>query len=95
MAQFDQRPKGTPPSQYFNFGVGWLTESGILNCMVNWKKNAKANKEQGYKLFLVPVDGAGDPIGEGEEITNFRIKQIERNDRTPETAPDYQVYSWK
>lgn len=95
MAQQQQRPKGERPGKYFNFGVGWLTDSGILNCMVNWQKNARANNGQAYKLFLVPVDGAGDPVGEGQEVTNFRIKQTVRTDKTPETAPDYSVYSWE
>jgi hypothetical protein len=97
MAQNQQRPKGERPSKYFNFGVAWLyEETGVLNCLVNWEKNKNANKGVGYKLFLVPVDETGNPTGEGEkEITNFRIKQVERTPKMPENAPGYQIYSWE
>ena len=84
------------PSKYFNFSVGWLNEEfGTLNFIVDYIKNKKANKGQGYKLYLVPVDDTGTPTDEGIEIKSFRVKQTEKNDRTPDKAPDYQAYAWE
>ena len=93
----NQKGNGVKPSQYFNFGVGWVMEdTGVLNCVVDATKNKKANKGQGYKLFLVPVDGAGDPIEGGEiEVTKFRVKRQDRDANTPESAPDFSCYAWK
>lgn len=80
--------------RYFNFGVGWLNEQyGTLNIVVDHIKNKGANKGQGYKLFLVPVGDDGQPTDEGIEINSFRVKQTERTAKTPEKAPDYQVYA--
>ena len=90
-----QPNKGDKPKRYFNFGVGWMNEGGVLTCYIDPKKNARANKDQGYKLFLVPVDGAGDPSGEGIEVSSFKVKQTERNSKTPESAPDYSAYTWE
>ena len=76
--QKSNKGSSSKPSQYFNFAVGWQNEeTGVLKLSVNHQKNARANKDQGYKLFLVPVDGAGDPVGEGIEVTNFNVKQVE------------------
>jgi len=91
-----QRKKGEKPSKYYNFGAGWyLEDSQMIQCSIDHLRNKKNNKDQGYKLFLVPVDDTGDPVGEGKEITVFRIKRNERTDKTPENAPDYQVYTWE
>lgn len=95
MAQQKQQ-QGKKPSKYYNFGVGWfLEESGLINLIVNWEKNKKANKGQGFKLFLVPVDETGNPSEEGIEIKNFRIKQTDKGQGVPDTAPDYQAYAWE
>ena len=84
------------PSKYYNFGAGWLFEdTGVINFDTTHSKNKRANKDQGYKLFLVPVDDTGDPVGEGIEVTKFRVKQIERGPKTPEKAPDFQAYAWE
>lgn len=81
------------PKRYFNFGVGWLNEEfGTLNFVVDPSKNKKANKGQGYKLFLVPVDDMGN-MGDGIEINAFRVKQTEKDQNAPAKAPDYQVYA--
>lgn len=87
-----QQPKKT----YYNFGVGWYKdEFDVLSFVVDSTKNAKANKGQAYKLFLVPVDGTGDPVDEGIEIKYFNVKKNARDDRTPSSAPEYQVYASK
>ena len=91
MAQQQQNNKA---KKYFNFGVGWLQEQfGTLNFVVDHTKNAKANKGQAYKLFLVPVDGTGDPEGDGIELKYFRVKETEKGPKAPQGAPDYQVYA--
>lgn len=95
--QKGNKGQGQKPSQYFNFGVGWvMDESEVLNCIVDYTKNKKANKGQGYKLFLVPVDDTGEPIaGQEIEVNKFRVKKTERDQNTPEQAPDYSCYAWK
>lgn len=97
MSKQQQKGNGQKPSQYFNFGVGWIMdESEVLNCVVDWNKNKKSNKGQGYKLFLVPVDDTGEPLSDQAiEVNKFRVKKTDKDGNTPEQAPDYSCYAWK
>jgi Tfp pilus assembly protein FimT len=80
-------------SKYYNFGSAWASDDGtLLSVQVDWTRNQKQNKGQGYKLFLVPVDDTGAPSGESVELSVFRLKP---NEKRTETSPDYQVYSWE
>lgn len=96
MSMFNKSNK-EKPSRYFNFGVGWLSEqSGLLTFVVNWEKNKKSNNGVGYKLYLVPVDETGNPLDEDSiEVKSFRVKETNKTNKTPEKAPDYQVYAWE
>jgi len=83
--------------EFFNFGAGWIYEdSGTVNCTVDWKQNQKKNKGQGFKMFLVPVDDTGEPdFDEAIETKYFRFRPVEKDNKAPENAPDYSLYTWK
>lgn len=93
--------KAQPKSDktFFNFGVGWEGQYDSINCSVDWEKNRKKNFKgtgKGYRMFLIPVDDTGELINEeAMEIRSFRFKKLEKDDSTPESAPDYTIYTWE
>lgn len=91
------KPTNQRPSKYFNFGSAWLSDDQtMINCQVSWERNKKANKGQGYKLFLVPVDDTGEPLSDqAKEITKFRLKKVEPAQNAPNGIPDFSCYSWE
>jgi hypothetical protein len=87
--------KGTKRT-FLNLGAAWQNDSGMINVIVDAEKNRKQNKAtgMGYKLFVVPVDGAGDcDFDEALEISKFTVKPSDN--QSNERAPTHSVFTWE
>lgn len=81
--------------EWINFGAGWDSEEyDAISCAADFKQNAKKNKGQGYKMFLMPVDATGEQSGDVVEVKYFRFKRADKDDKAPAGAPDYSFYTW-
>lgn len=85
------------PSKYITVASGWVDvdDDGSIKkigCNASHKKNAKSNKDQGYKLYAVPVDETGDPMGEGIEMTSFVVFPSGADKNQYPDAPDFRVF---
>lgn len=85
------------PSKYITFASGWmrLDEEGSITsirCSAEPKANSKANKGEGYKVFVYPVDESGDIIGDPVEVTNFVMTPTNVDKSQYENAPDFRVF---
>lgn len=84
-------------SKYITFASGWVDvdDDGSIKkigCNANFKKNAKSNKGQAYKIFAVPVDESGDPTDEGIEVNSFVVFPSNADKSQFPDAPDFRVF---
>lgn len=85
------------PNKYITFASGWvnLEDDGSIKsigCNADFKKNAKANKGEGYKVFVAPVDEQGEMIGNPVEVSSFAVVPSGADKNQHENAPDFRCF---
>lgn len=78
-------------SNYITFASGW-DKDNCISCSSDYERNAKANKGQGYKVFVVPVDETGEPSGDPMEVNNFALVPSGADKGKFPGAPDHRVF---
>ncbi len=85
------------PSKYITFASGWVDvdDDGSIKkigCNAAHKGNAKSNKGEGYKVFVVPVDDSGEQQGEPIEVNSFVVFPSGADKGQYPEAPDFRVF---
>ncbi len=91
------KPQYKKPSKYITFASGWLhlEDDGTIKkiaCNASHKGNAKANKGEGFKVFVVPVDETGEQAGDPTEVNSFVVFPANSDKEKYPDSPDFRVF---
>ena len=86
------------PSRYVTFGAGKvkLDDEGmikVISLSIDPKFNSKNNDGQGYVVYAIPVDGAGEPqFNDAVPVNSFAVAPTGADKQKYPNAPDFRAF---